>query len=67
MTNLRRRLEKLEASSAGPEADPLATVTGEEWAALAILHHEMAHPPGAPLTDEVWAELERRMRAGGQS
>lgn len=64
--SLEKRLEKLEAKNAGPEADPLATVTDEEWAALAILRHEMELPPGAEITDEVWAELERRLRAGSQ-
>jgi hypothetical protein len=38
-------------------------VTDEEVKALAILRHELEHPRGAPISDEVWAEVQRRVRA----
>jgi hypothetical protein len=68
--DLRRRLEKLEAEALhlaiDPDARP-ADATDDEWAALAILHHVLEHPPGAEITDEVWAELERRLLSGRPS
>lgn len=61
-SNLRRRLERLEERSA--PTDPMAEPTDDIWRALAVLRHDMRHPPGAEITDSVWAELERRLADG---
>lgn len=52
--SLLTRVEKLEAEDDGPDAKLLASVTESEWMALAILRHELEHPRGAPITDEMW-------------
>lgn len=71
--DLRRRLEKLESEELDldlrevVDVDPVNTATEEEWRALAILAHELEHPPGAEIDDATWAELERRLAVGSPS
>lgn len=63
---LLRRIEELEWYTK-PAVDLVDGLTDDDWQALSILHHDLLHTPGAEITPEEEAEVERRLRAGSSS
>lgn len=63
LKSLQKRIAELEAR--GRIDRSAGEPTEREWLALAILRHDMRIERGAELTDEILAELKRRLEQQG--